>query len=144
MPWHSAFPDPKHTALAGIAPDALAALLRDPATRVGRDVIVVDVRRTDFEGVAIKGAVNLPAHSFYETVDAATELLKNVQKVVFHCQSCLPGGRAYRAAGWYADALEKLGLPTDGVFYLEGGIKAWREKYGEDEGVSVKLRVLEE
>ena len=65
-------------------------------------------------------------------------------QVVFHCQACLPGGRAYRAAGWYADALEKRGLPTDGVYYLEGGIKAWKEKYGEDEALSVKLKVLEE
>ncbi|KAI5888783.1 Rhodanese-like protein [Schizophyllum commune H4-8] len=144
MPWYSAFPDPKHTELQGISPDDLAAVLRDPATQVAKDVLVVDVRRTDFEGVAIKGAINLPAHSFYETVDTAVELLKTVKKVVFHCQACLPGGRAYRAAGWYADALEKRGLSTDGVYYLEGGIKAWKEKYGEDEELSVKLKVLEE
>ena len=49
MPWYSAFPDPKHTELPGISPDDLAALLRDPATQVAKDVLVVDVRRTDFE-----------------------------------------------------------------------------------------------
>ncbi|TRM60367.1 Rhodanese-like domain-containing protein [Schizophyllum amplum] len=144
MPWYSAFPDPKHTELNGITPEDLAALLRDPAVKVGHDVLVVDVRRTDFEGVAIKGAINLPAHSFYETVDTIVELLKNVRKVVFHCQSCLPGGRAYRAAGWYADALEKRGLSTEGVYYLEGGIKAWAGTFGEDSALSVKLAPLAE
>ena len=49
MPWYSAFPDPKHTELQGISPDDLAALLRDPATQVAKEVLVVDVRRTDFE-----------------------------------------------------------------------------------------------
>ena len=56
MPWYSAFPDPKHTELPGISPDDLAALLRDPATQVAKDVLVVDVRRTDFEvGGSLKG-----------------------------------------------------------------------------------------
>ena len=54
MPWYSAFPDPKHTELPGISPDDLAALLRDPATQVAKDVLVVDVRRTDFEVGSLK------------------------------------------------------------------------------------------
>ena len=40
---------PPHSKARGLSHEALAALMRDPMKKPGRDYIVVDVRRTDFE-----------------------------------------------------------------------------------------------
>ncbi|KAI0294678.1 hypothetical protein B0F90DRAFT_1276143 [Multifurca ochricompacta] len=53
----------------------------------------------------------------------------------FHCSSSL--GRAPRCAGWFADA-----LPPDSqckVFILEGGIKAWQARFGEDAQMIIEM-----
>jgi rhodanese-related sulfurtransferase len=70
-----------------------------------------------------------------------TTLLEKIPIVVFHCSSSL--GRATRCAGWLQDA-----LPPDSkckVFILEGGIKAWCARFGEDERmvVGMPLEVVE-
>ena len=46
-PWHAIFPTPK-AQLPSITPEALAELIRSDRVP-GKDYIVVDVRRTDFE-----------------------------------------------------------------------------------------------
>jgi arsenical-resistance protein 2 len=76
----------------------------------------------------IPGAINLPAQTFYPLLPTLTALLKNIPIVIFHCSSSL--GRATRCAGWFEDS-----LPPDSkckVFILEGGMKAWRARFGED------------
>jgi arsenical-resistance protein 2 len=67
-----------------------------------------------------------------------------VPRVIFHCNSCSPNGRGPRTAGWYADELETKGLgdKVEGVFVLEGGIKAWKALYGEEKDLTVELPVL--
>ncbi|KAK0459776.1 Rhodanese-like domain-containing protein [Desarmillaria tabescens] len=117
VPWYNAFPEPKSIP-NGISAEKLHSLLLESS-----NVLVVDVRRTDFEGSFIKGAINLPAHSFYPTLPL----------VVFHCNSCKPGGRGPRTAGWYQDELDKQGVTGSRAVVLEGGIKGWVEKYGDDE-----------
>jgi len=47
-PWYSNFPDPRSKPRS-MTDDEIAALVRDPEKRAGKDYIVVDVRRTDFE-----------------------------------------------------------------------------------------------
>lgn len=47
-PWHAIFPNPQSTPQT-IAPEDLAALLRENSAGVGKDFLVIDVRRTDFE-----------------------------------------------------------------------------------------------
>jgi hypothetical protein len=51
------------------------------------DLLLVDVRRTDFEGGTIKGSLNLPAHSFYMNRAVLFDLCKRagVKKVAFYC-----------------------------------------------------------
>lgn len=142
-PWHSIFPDPV-SAPQAITPEGLAALLRHNAVTLGKDFIVIDARRVDFEVACIRGAINLPAHSFYQTLPSIVATLSHVPKVVFHCNSCKPGGRGPRTAGWYADELKRQGKAdqADNVFVLEGGMKAWVSVYGDDDVLTTKLPQL--
>ena len=47
-PWYSNFPDPRSKPRS-MTDEQVATLVKDPEKRVGRDYIIVDVRRTDFE-----------------------------------------------------------------------------------------------
>jgi len=138
VPWHTALPQPQSVVKA-MKPDELAEMMRSAHLGVGKDYIVVDVRRTDFENSFIKGALNLPAHSFYQTLSTIATILATIPRVIFHCNSCSQGGRGPRTAGWYADELKRRGLDTDGVIILEGGLKGWLALYADDETLTVKL-----
>ncbi|GAA5899190.1 hypothetical protein JCM6882_009279 [Rhodosporidiobolus microsporus] len=144
-PWHAAFPTPAASLADNTLDSITAEDLRAKMDAAGaddlskRDWVVVDVRRTDFEDAFIKGAINLPAHSFYPTLASLLPILSRYPSVIFHCQSS--SGRGPRCAGWYQDALDAAGISksTSKAVVLTGGIKAWVAKYGEDEGVTVKL-----
>ncbi|KAF1809664.1 Rhodanese-like protein [Eremomyces bilateralis CBS 781.70] len=96
-------------------------------------LLLVDVRRTDYEGGLIKGSMNLPAHSFYLNRAPLYKLclgdgVTGISRVVFFCGSC--GSRGPRAAGWFADYVaqraQEDGIPESiKVYTLEGGIKGW-------------------
>jgi len=47
-PWYSNFPEPKSTPRS-ITDQDLASLLTDLNKKAGRDYLIVDVRRTDFQ-----------------------------------------------------------------------------------------------
>ncbi|CEL63408.1 hypothetical protein RSOLAG1IB_10737 [Rhizoctonia solani AG-1 IB] len=134
--WHDAFPAPSFD-----TPRISAETLAETMThRVpGVDYIVVDVRRNDFENVFIKGAINLPAHSFYPTLPTVTTLLSKIPDVIFHCNSCTETGRGSRVAGWYADQLAQLGITTSKSWILDGGIKRFETLYGDDDKLVSKL-----
>ncbi|KAF7298913.1 Rhodanese domain-containing protein [Mycena indigotica] len=136
--WHAAFPTPTLSA-ESISPSQLADILLDPKSQVLRDYVVVDVRRTvtDFEEFAIPGCLNLPAHSFYQTLPTIVKLLEPVPLVVFHCNSCKEGGRGWRTAGWYRDAVT-AGSSSKAVI-LDGGIKGWIEQFGHDERLCKRI-----
>lgn len=76
--WWDAFPEPRHTA---------PLLPREAVDLTSRDLLLVDVRRTDFEGGTIKGSLNLPAHSFYLNRAVLYDLCKRagVKQVAFYC-----------------------------------------------------------
>ncbi|KIO28978.1 hypothetical protein M407DRAFT_242790 [Tulasnella calospora MUT 4182] len=142
-PWHAIFPSPQSTPQA-ISPEELATLLRENFAAVGKDFLIIDARRTDFEGACIRGAINLPAHSFYQTLPTIVAALSNIPKVIFHCNSCKPGGRGPRTAGWYADELMRQGKEDQAknVFVLQGGVKGWISAYGDDVSLTTKLPTL--
>jgi hypothetical protein len=48
VPWYNNFPDPRSTPRS-MTDIEVAALVRNPEKHVGKDYIIVDVRRTDFE-----------------------------------------------------------------------------------------------
>lgn len=78
--WTDAFPAPRITAPILPREEALSGLSSP-------DLLIVDVRRTDYEGGAIKGSINLPAHSFYMNRGVLFDLCKRagVKKVAFYC-----------------------------------------------------------
>jgi arsenical-resistance protein 2 len=53
----------------------------------GADFLLVDLRRTDFEGGTIKGSLNLPAQSLYPTLPTLFNLVRSagVKDVIFYC-----------------------------------------------------------
>ncbi|GAA5964658.1 hypothetical protein JCM21900_005008 [Sporobolomyces salmonicolor] len=141
--WHAAFPTPtaslENSSLAPITPETLRELILDQPRPDQRDFLIVDVRRADFEKAFVMGAVNLPAHSFYPTLPSLLPLLSRYRRVIFHCQSS--NGRGPRCAGWYQDALNDAGIKRNvsESMVLTGGIKAWVERFGRDEGLTVRL-----
>ncbi|KAJ5085554.1 hypothetical protein N7532_010325 [Penicillium argentinense] len=123
QPWHTAYPTPKSQAATLPRQEVLGWLRGEKV--VGRDFLLIDVRRDDFEGGTIHGSLNLPAQSFYTTMSTLYALVKSsgVKTVVFYCGSCC--GRGPRAAGWFADYLnDKEDFSLQSVI-LEGGIKGW-------------------
>jgi arsenical-resistance protein 2 len=82
--WQDAFPAPQHTAPLLNRNDALSAL-------GSGTLLLVDVRRTDYEGGTIKGSLNLPAHSLYLNRAALFDLCTRagVKDVAFYCGTYL-------------------------------------------------------
>ncbi|KAF1959151.1 hypothetical protein CC80DRAFT_514459 [Byssothecium circinans] len=101
--WWDAFPAPRHTAALLTREKALADLSSS-------NLLLVDVRRTDFEGGTIKGSLNLPAHSFYLNRAVLHDLCKRagVTQVAFYC-----------------DYLADKGETEMQSLTLAGGIKGW-------------------
>ncbi|CRG84896.1 hypothetical protein PISL3812_02072 [Talaromyces islandicus] len=123
-PWHAAFPAPRVTA-ASVSRVEVIGWIEGDERVAGRDFVLVDVRRADFEGGTIKGSLNFPAHSFYLTLPTVYAVLSaaGVKDVVFYCGSSR--GRGPRTAGWLADYLESQGNTSMRALVLEGGIKGW-------------------
>jgi arsenical-resistance protein 2 len=78
--WYDAFPAPERKA---------GLLARDAAlpNLSSSDLLLVDVRRTDYEGGTIRGSINLPAQSFYMNTAVLYDLCKRagVKQVAFYC-----------------------------------------------------------
>ncbi|KAE8351244.1 Rhodanese-like domain-containing protein [Aspergillus coremiiformis] len=122
-PWHAVYPAPKAIA-ATLSRQELLQWFRQ-GKRPGKDFVLVDLRRIDFEGGTIRGSLNLPAQSLYPTIPTIYTLLRasKVAHVVWYCGSSR--GRGVRAAGWFADYLDEQGETFLTSLVLEGGIKGW-------------------
>lgn len=57
------------------------------------------------------------------------KLTPSIPKVVFHCNSCKPGGRGPRCAAWYQDYLDENGIKSSQALVLKGGYKAWAAEF---------------
>ncbi|KAF2736648.1 Rhodanese-like protein [Polyplosphaeria fusca] len=116
--WWDAFPPPRHTAPLIPREEALSGLSSP-------DLLLVDVRRTDFEGGTIKGSLNLPAHSFYLNRAVLHDLCTRagVKQVAFYCGSS--SGRGPRCSAWFADYLAEKKENNVQALTLAGGIKGW-------------------
>ncbi|KAI9452670.1 hypothetical protein F5148DRAFT_985887 [Russula earlei] len=129
--WALSFPQPRSRP-SSMSPDALQRLMTTKVAAV--DFIVIDVRRTDVD-VVVSGAINLPAQTFYPLLPTLTTILEKIPIVVFYCSSSL--GRATRCAGWFEDVL--LSDSKCKVFILEGGMKAWSVRFGEDKQMTITM-----
>ncbi|KAJ5505451.1 hypothetical protein N7453_004408, partial [Penicillium expansum] len=97
--------------------------------RIGRDFVLVDLRRTDFEGGTIRGSLNLPAQSLHPTIPTLYSILS--QNRIDNVYSRLTKeagssrGRGVRAANWFAEYLDEQKDMKIKSLVLEGGIKGW-------------------
>lgn len=126
--WWDAYPAFKSSAPLFTVED-LAELLRAKA----ENVAVIDVRRNDHAGGHVRGSSQWHAQTFYDNLPKFFEQHHNTEKVVFYCGSSM--GRGPRCAGWYQDYLNETGTTTSTAYILQGGIKAWLEKYADDENL---------
>jgi len=103
------------------------------------------------KGGHVRGSDNWAAQTFYDNLPAFYEKYKDTRKVIFYCQSS--NGRGPRCAGWcdfcynfqvervihllkthrYQDYLDSQEGHKSTAYVLEGGIKSWLAKYGDDE-----------
>lgn len=97
--WQSAYPEPK-SSTPEVTHDVLREMIEESAGDEDTGFVVVDVRRNDFEGHAVKNAVNIPAQSFPLALSTWSKIFGD-RTVIFHCQSS--AGRGPRCASWYQD-----------------------------------------
>ncbi|KAE8233758.1 hypothetical protein CF326_g1202 [Tilletia indica] len=135
--WPDAYPAPSTTNFDQLEPSVLASWLQEAEGKVpGVDYLVVDVRRADCEYL-IPGAINLPAHSFYQALPSLLPLLSRVPILIFHCGN--KNTRGFRCAGWLADELKASDRHAEGdqqqdgkvkIYVLKGGYNGWEKEYG--------------
>jgi arsenical-resistance protein 2 len=87
-PWYAAFPEPSSQP-ENIEPVQVYELLdqQSISSDKARDFLLVDVRRTDWQGGTVESSINLPAHSFYPTRKIVYDLCKQagIKNVIFYC-----------------------------------------------------------
>jgi arsenical-resistance protein 2 len=125
LPWHATLPAPRATlaqnSLKALSIEELAVRMRTaPASR--KDLLVVDVRRTDFEvgcpafvsttfilmcrsqNGFVRGAINLPAQSFYPTLPSLMPLLMQCSRVVYDSYTFADTRSTPDSARWFFTA----------------------------------------
>ncbi|KAF4439985.1 arsenate reductase (Arc2) [Fusarium acutatum] len=129
--WWEEFPEPK-AECPRTDPSIVAKLIEVNAAsgkNAHRDFLLVDVRRTDWEGGTIATSINLPAHTLYQTRPQIYQLVKQagIKRIIFYCGSC--GSRGPRCAGWMQDYLDEVEETEIKAEILIGGIKGWQKAY---------------
>ncbi|KAF5565321.1 arsenate reductase (Arc2) [Fusarium phyllophilum] len=129
--WWDEFPEPK-AECPRTDPSIVAKLIEVNAAsgkNAHRDFLLVDVRRTDWEGGTIATSINLPAHTLYQTRPQTYQLVKQagIKRIIFYCGSC--GSRGPRCAGWMQDYLDEVEETEIKAEILIGGIKGWQKAY---------------
>ncbi|KAF5988277.1 arsenate reductase (Arc2) [Fusarium coicis] len=129
--WWEEFPEPK-AECPRTDPSIVAKLIEVNAAsgkNAHRDFLLVDVRRTDWEGGTIATSINFPAHTLYQTRPQIYQLVKQagIKRIIFYCGSC--GSRGPRCAGWMQDYLDEVEETEIKAEVLIGGIKGWQKAY---------------
>ena len=88
-PWWAAFPEPKASCHRLEAADVMQLLESHASlgTHSDRSFLLVDVRRTDWEGGTVATSINLPAQTLYQTRPVIYQLCKQagVKTIIFYC-----------------------------------------------------------
>ncbi|TKA66853.1 hypothetical protein B0A55_10002 [Friedmanniomyces simplex] len=129
QPWYAAYPK-AHSEPATISRQELLRLLKSD-TGPGETFVLVDLRRTDYEGGTIMGSINLPAQSLHPTIPSLYSLFEaaGVNQVIWYCGSSR--GRGNRAAAWFADYISEQNNTDMRSLVLADGIKGWAAEGGE-------------
>lgn len=88
-PWWAAFPEPK-APCHRLEPADVMQLLESHSSlgpHFERSFLLVDVRRTDWEGGTVATSINLPAHTLYQTRPVIYQLCKQagIKTIIFYC-----------------------------------------------------------
>ncbi|KAL2675354.1 hypothetical protein Neosp_011538 [[Neocosmospora] mangrovei] len=141
--WWEAFPEAKASCPRVEAAEVAGLIEKNAAAGKGatRDFLLVDVRRTDWEGGTVATSINFPAHTFYQTRPVIYQLCKQagIRRIIFYCgeqsisnrpsQSPLTTQREL----WQqrpTDYLNEAGETDIKAEILIGGIKGWQKTYG--------------
>ncbi|KJZ68680.1 hypothetical protein HIM_11936 [Hirsutella minnesotensis 3608] len=132
VPWWASFPEPKASCPRLEPADVMQLLESQSHLSAPKDVtfLLVDVRRTDWEGGTLATSINLPAHSLYQTRPIIHQLCKQagIKTIIFYCGSS--SGRGPRCAGWMQDYLDQVKEVEVRAAVLKGGISGWQKAYG--------------
>lgn len=97
-------------------------------------IAIIDLRKNDFIGGKIKGALNIPAQSIYHSISDLYELFEKAGKkqIIVHCVSSRQ--RATRTWGWFTD-YENTKNESDKlkISILKGGFNAFKSVPGASE-----------
>jgi len=85
-PWHASLPAPRSTPPV-IKPDVLLRILTFAGDFHNGGPLIVDVRRTDYEGGAIAGSINMPAQSFWINRAVLYKICRGMEldRIIFYC-----------------------------------------------------------
>ena len=87
--WWEAFPEAQSSVPRIEASEVKDLLEKDATAGPGavRDFLLVDVRRTDWEGGTVATSINLPAHTLYQTRPVVYRLCKQagIKRIIFYC-----------------------------------------------------------
>ncbi|KAJ9130440.1 hypothetical protein NKR23_g12202 [Pleurostoma richardsiae] len=130
-PWYAAYPAPRNSQPAAITREKLLKMIKGSESVAGKDFILVDLRRTDYQGGTIHGSINLPAQSLHPTIPTLYSMFKaaGISKVIWYCSSSR--GRGARAAAWFSDYADDRGDSDIHSLILFEGINGWATAGGE-------------
>ncbi|THX80888.1 hypothetical protein D6D04_04350 [Aureobasidium pullulans] len=129
-PWHADFPEPK--AEAAIMPRN--RVMQMLSLRGVASLLIIDLRRMDFEGGCLRGSLNIPAQGFWWNRGMLYELAykADIEWVVFTSSDLIviatggsSNGRAPRCAAWFKEFIDAAGDEQMQSMVLEGGVKGW-------------------
>ena len=89
QPWYKAFPEPTETATS-FKKENVLRLFHTIGDILNAGMLLIDLRRTDYEGGTIRGSLNIPAQSFYMNMATLYRLCKGdgvnvITRVLFYC-----------------------------------------------------------
>jgi arsenical-resistance protein 2 len=142
-PWWIDFPEPKSVA-ARVAPKEVFQLLQNQEIdeEKPRNFLLVDARRTDCTGGTVRGAINLPAHSFYPSRKILYDLCKQagIGRVIFYCGEYAPPGPNRRLALW--KLTEAASFPKGSSLGRGPRCTAWLQDYVDEAGGDLASQVM--
>jgi Cdc25 family phosphatase len=105
----------------------------------GDNLLVIDVRDDDFDGIKVKGAVNIPSADFddFDFVDEQLDNWRQYDTIVFHCMlSQVRGPRIANLVSRRIQMQQEEGDSSSAVpdvKVLIGGWMGWQRSFGDDE-----------
>lgn len=118
--WLDKYPEPKEA-----APIASKQQVREWLLLDDNKTQILDLRKHDFQGGKINGALCIHYTGVYDSVEEIWQICKAAgkTKLVVHCWSSK--NRAVKVAGWFQDSISAANETEIEVYVLGGGIKGW-------------------